>query len=608
MAKFKQKAVYITYARNSKERPGWEHIADIVTELEKAFKDADVDYYVDQRDLKYGDQISEFENAIGNAECVILVFSERYFQSRHCMYEYVQVKNGLNNGKIKKLICIKSGNCNLSDLNYIRGLYEYWGGKKNAYEFYKDLADPAPIDEAADKNGFYLADIRGLKNFFSNRIYTSADNLDISMLIKSLYEFKSTFESTAKNIGQKKYNFFISYRRANNGTVCGSYLAGLLEGHSLFYDVRSITERQFDSQIRDALLNTEHFILVVTEGAFSRPETPGKRDWYYEEIDLAIKYVGLNKITPIIFNCSFNDDILPNSLKNRGLDKCQVVKYYPEYAEFFEKRFYEHFGIRKKTIKNIVTVPTEEQIDDDTVINIAANIERNTSFNVQGVFFKMVFVKGGTFPMGSNDFDDEKPIHSVFLDDFFIGETLVTQGLWMSVMGMNPSCFQKGYDYPVDSVSWNDIVMAFLPKLNMLTGKNFRLPTEAEWEYAARGGNTHNDYKYSGSDNVSNVAYFSQNTSMQVKQKNSNELGVYDMSGNMWEWCQDWYDSDFYDKNMKANPTGPSSGSWRVIRGGSWSSNAQACRVSTRNYAEPSNRFNDFGFRLVLPIVQDANR
>ena len=170
MAVFKQKAVYVTYARNSKERPEWEHIADIVTELEKSFKDADIDYYVDQRDLKYGDQISEFENAIGNAECVILVFSERYFQSRHCMYEYVQVKNGLKNGKIKKLICIKSGNCNLSDLNYIRGLHEYWGGKKSAYEFDKDLIDPAPVDEAADKNGFYLAEVRGLKNFFSNRI------------------------------------------------------------------------------------------------------------------------------------------------------------------------------------------------------------------------------------------------------------------------------------------------------------------------------------------------------------------------------------------------------------------------------------------------------
>ncbi len=125
----------------------------------------------------------------------------------------------------------------------------------------------------------------------------------------------------------KKYDSFINYRRANNGTVCGSYLAGLLSGYSVFYDVSSITEGQFDSQIRKVLQNTERFILVVTEGAFSRPETPDRRVWYYEEIDLAIQLVGLNRITPIIFSGLFNEDILPNSSKNRNLCGCQTVKY-----------------------------------------------------------------------------------------------------------------------------------------------------------------------------------------------------------------------------------------------------------------------------------------
>ena len=126
--------------------------------------------------------------------------------------------------------------------------------------------------------------------------------------------------------GNKKYDFFISYRRANNGSVCGNYVAGLLRGYSVFYDVSTITEGQFAKQIRDALQNTERFILIVTEGAFLRPENPGKSDWYYEEISIAIETVGLDKITPVIFSGTLSEDILPNSLKGRGLCGCQRVR------------------------------------------------------------------------------------------------------------------------------------------------------------------------------------------------------------------------------------------------------------------------------------------
>ena len=229
----------------------------------------------------------------------------------------------------------------------------------------------------------------------------------------------------------------------------------------------------------------------------------------------------------------------------------------------------------------------------------------NQTITVNGVSFKMIAVKGDTFQMGatseqgSDAKSDEKPVHNVTLSDYYIGETEVTQELWDAVMGSNPSNF-KGNKKPVENVSWNDC-QEFITKLNQLTGKNFRLPTEAEWEYAARGGNKSLDYKYSGSDIVGVVAWYYSNCGSQthdVKTKQANELGIYDMSGNVWEWCNDWYGS--YSSSSQTNPKGSASGSYRVARGGGWYNYASSCRVSRRNFSSPDGRSFDSGFRLVL--------
>ena len=230
---------------------------------------------------------------------------------------------------------------------------------------------------------------------------------------------------------------------------------------------------------------------------------------------------------------------------------------------------------------------------------------KNKTFTVKGVTFTMVAAKGGTFMMGatseqgSDAESDEMPVHQVTLSSYYIGQTEVTQALWEAVMGNNPSSF-KGNNKPVEYVSWDDC-QDFVIKLNQLTGKRFRLPTEAEWEYACRGGKKSRGYKYSGSNTIGDVAWYDGNSSDEthsVATKSPNELGIYDMSGNVWEWCQDWKDS--YSSAAQTNPTGASSGSYRVIRGGSWYYNAKNCRSSIRINYPLDYRFSGLGLRLAL--------
>ena len=236
----------------------------------------------------------------------------------------------------------------------------------------------------------------------------------------------------------------------------------------------------------------------------------------------------------------------------------------------------------------------------DTVHNVV-----NQTFTVNGVSFDMVEVVGGTFTMGATAEQGtdagkaEKPAHQVTLSSYMIGKTEVTQELWEAVMGSNPSEF-NGSNLPVEHVSWEDC-QEFITKLNALTGKNFRLPTEAEWEFAARGGNNSRGYKYSGSNTVSNVAWYKDNSSSTthpVATKAPNELGIYDMSGNVEEWCNDGYGD--YISTSQTNPTGSNSGSDRVYRGGSWGDDAGDCRVSDRNFFAPLYRNSYLGLRLAL--------
>ena len=245
------------------------------------------------------------------------------------------------------------------------------------------------------------------------------------------------------------------------------------------------------------------------------------------------------------------------------------------------------------------------KVESETKTFVTNNPNDPNTFTVNGVSFEMVYVEGGTFDMGatteqgSDAESDDKPVHSVTLDGYYIGKCEVTQELWQAVMGSNPSRF-KGAKNPVEQVSWNDC-QEFVSRLNRLTGRTFRLPTEAEWEYAARGGNKSRHYKYSGSGNIGYVAWYYKNsgsTTHAVGTQTANELGIYDMSGNVCEWCSDWYGG--YSAGSQTNPQGPSSGSARVLRGGSWSDYARYCRVSYRYCGDPYDSYDGGGLRLVL--------
>ena len=256
--------------------------------------------------------------------------------------------------------------------------------------------------------------------------------------------------------------------------------------------------------------------------------------------------------------------------------------------------------------QNIVSQPAVAQ---QHVVQAPIAHSDNITIPVKdGISIDMVRVEAGTFTMGAtpemkNPNDDEKPTHRVTLtNDYYMGKYEVTQALWKAVMGNNPSKF-KGDNLPVENVSWYDC-QEFISKLNRITGKTFRLSTEAEWEYAARGGNKSRGYQYSGSNNLSDVAWYKDNGGSKthaVGTKQPNELGIYDMSGNVYEWCQDRYGA--YSSSSQVNPIGadiePSN---RVIRGGSWDYYARICRSSDRGINVPDNRsrWADQGLRLVL--------
>jgi formylglycine-generating enzyme required for sulfatase activity len=253
-----------------------------------------------------------------------------------------------------------------------------------------------------------------------------------------------------------------------------------------------------------------------------------------------------------------------------------------------------------------------------TVLLLAAILLSLRGFSQGDIHnIQMVFVKGGNFYMGCDDkqyvaaeFADERPVHRVSISSYYIGKYEVTLKQWREVMGINPPTYngveygnKKCDDCPVVKISYEDI-QNFITKLNEKNpGKHYRLPTETEWEYAANGGKYTANHKYSGSDKASDIGWYGKenSTTHPAGQKKPNELSIYDMTGNVAEWCTDWYDSSYYDKTINAlNPKGPEKGDKKVLRGGSYSDDDVICRNAYRSRSVPTARKWNIGFRLAL--------
>jgi len=279
------------------------------------------------------------------------------------------------------------------------------------------------------------------------------------------------------------------------------------------------------------------------------------------------------------------------------------------------------FGYVSNTTKSVVsTIMQDEKLPQ--VKKVLPLNRKNFTFSVNNISFEMIFVEGGEFVMGctqeqSDCFNNEKPAHKVSLSDFYMAKYPITQKLWYVVMGSsiqqqrslserNTLC-GEGDDYPMYFINYEECE-AFCTKLNKLLsdklpeGYKFKLPTEAQWEHAARGGRRSNGYRYSGGNGLNNFAWNYDNsnkTTHSVGKKMPNELGIYDMSGNVWEWCSDWYDVNYYGISPLIDPKGPDSGTLRVMRGGAWNEPAARCRVSNRG-SSASYRLNRIGFRICL--------
>lgn len=378
-----------------------------------------------------------------------------------------------------------------------------------------------------------------------------------------------------------KYDVFISYSRKDLELVKDiKKEIDRLVGIDCWMDLDGIESgEQFEDVIINAICKCDTILFMMSANSM-------QSEWALDELDFA-KH---EKKRIVLVS----------------IDKSEMAgKFYFRYHKY-DTITWNNQPQREKLIRNLKSwigmgIGKVDEKDQIRAAEVSASAIQ--TFTVGNVSFNMIRVEGGTFMMGAtseqegDEYDDEKPVHQVTLSPYYIGETEVTQDLWEYIMGDNPSIF-KGEKRPVDNVSWDDC-QAFIKKLNELTDKQFRLPTEAEWEYAARGGSLSRCYKFAGSNLIQDVAWYSDNSNAQthdVGNKMPNELGLYDMSGNVFEWCQDWYGE--YESGTIVNPSGASSGSYLINRGGSWNNQAYNCRVSDRLYDISSYRDNCSGFRL----------
>lgn len=378
-----------------------------------------------------------------------------------------------------------------------------------------------------------------------------------------------------------KYDIFISYSRLDISLAKKIQQALQCYGFKCFRDTSDIHASQdWIDIITERIMDCKLFLLLGSSNAY-------RSKWTKREISFADNH-NIQIVPYLIDNSELphNLSFILSNITTRSMSDFPIGELAKE--------------LRVLIASNPAITPQPIAVPKVVIPEFTFTKGRPIEFMVNDVKFGLMPVKAGKFLMGTVNRGNGHPAHEVqLLKDYYIGETVVTQALWEAVMHSNPSHF-RGATHPVETVSWDEC-QEFLKRLREITRHNFRLPTEAEWEFAARGCSYNPDNLYAGSSEVWNVAWYKDNNSNStspVKQKLKNELGIYDMSGNVNEWCQDYYDT--YPRLKLIDPIGPKVGSMRVVRGGSWYENEIKCRVYIRNRALPSTRSINLGLRLAL--------
>jgi formylglycine-generating enzyme required for sulfatase activity len=393
----------------------------------------------------------------------------------------------------------------------------------------------------------------------------------------------------------KPVNIFIAYAHADENFLrpLRKHLAVLEDdGVSIWYDGEILPGEEWDASIKNRLKAADIILLLVSIDFLTSDYVKGT------ELPTALSRhaAGECTVVPVIVrNCLWQKKLgalqaLPKEARPVA-DWSSADNAYHNVVEGLDRVIEE---IKKQ---RAATEQAKTQRDADISLQ---DDKKNVAPKNDPFADLMVFVKGGAFDMGSNKYETEKPIHRVTVPDFRICKYPVTQGQWKQIMGNNPAHFKGDDNRPVEQVSWND-AQAFFETLNRVTNKRYRLPSEAEWEYAARGGSHSKGFKYAGSNNIDEVAWYSGNsgdTLHPVGQKKPNELGLFDMSGNVWEWCEDVWHEDYKGAPEDGSAWLSGSNAYRVLRGGSWGSDGDSCRSADRDGNIPTDGLILFGFRL----------
>ena len=379
--------------------------------------------------------------------------------------------------------------------------------------------------------------------------------------------------------------------------------------------LKADTGKSFFEKIDYALHHSQHFVLLSSPRAMASEWVKIEYETFLTEyyikskrkrrlIILKSKAFDLETVPRLLRSLQFANevrDILATFVKDKVFQDRQKKREEQVLEEKRKQEATRQLRLLEEQRQAELKALQQKALEEKRRREAAKQKQANLSPILVDLEKNMLDIPAGTFMMGCTSeqgddcYGDEKPAHQVTLSSYKINRYQVTQEEWRAVMDNNPSHFKGCDKCPVEKVSWNDI-QDFLKKLNQLTGKNYRLPTEAEWEYAARGGE---NYKYAGSNTIGKVAWYDDNSESKthpVGKKQANGYGLYDMSGNVWEWCQDWYGA--YSSKAQSNPKGADSGSGRVLRGGGWSFSARLCRVADRADFNPGSRFNNSGFRL----------